>query len=496
MAGHRDDENTLIAALIARHAGSQAPFLIAPDGTVTDYASFYQGVLDMAAWLQSKGVKAGDRVLAQTGKRAETLTLYLATVTAGGVFVPLNIAYTPAELDYFIRDAEPVLFMVDEATKSAATIAQANGVQSASLDDGHEIPSSAFQPVARSGDDLAAILYTSGTTGRSKGAMLTHDNLLSNAQTLAKAWQYTSNDVLLHALPIFHTHGLFVASNVTLATGASMLFLPAFNLDEMARLLPQASTIMGVPTFYSRMLGDDRFSRAGMAHLRLCVSGSAPLLDETHRAFSAQTGHAILERYGMTETNMIASNPYEGDRRPGTVGPPLPGVDVRLGSTDDKGIGGIEVRGPNVTPGYWRNQEKTDESFTEDGFFITGDLGTISEDGYVSIVGRQKDLVISGGYNIYPKEVEIEIDALPGVVESAVFGVPHKDLGEAVAAAVVIEPDAVVTPEVISHALKDRLARFKQPRIVAVVDALPRNTMGKVQKKVLRDSNLLTNQQN
>lgn len=487
MTTDNDGENTLIAALIARHGNSQAPFLIAPDGAVTRYATFYQNVLDMAAWLQNMGVKVGDRVLAQTGKRPETLTLYLATVAAGGVFVPLNIAYTPAELDYFISDAEPVLFMVDESTKSAAVVAQANGVQTASLDDDFNISSSSFVPVPRSGDDLAAILYTSGTTGRSKGAMLTHTNLRSNAQTLAKAWRYTADDVLLHALPIFHTHGLFVATNVTLAAGASMIFLPAFNLDDMVQLLPQASTIMGVPTFYSRMLGDDRFNEASMAHMRLCVSGSAPLLDETHRAFNAQTGHAILERYGMTETNMIASNPYEGDRRPGTVGPALPEVEVRLGSADEKGIGGIEVRGPNVTPGYWRNQEKTDESFTQDGFFITGDLGKISEDGYVSIVGRQKDLVISGGYNIYPKEVEIEIDALPGVVESAVFGVPHKDLGEAVAAAVVVAPDANITAETILEALKDRLARFKQPRSVTLVDALPRNTMGKVQKNVLRE---------
>lgn len=487
MTIEKDGENTLIAALIARHGNSQAPFLIAPDGAVTRYATFYQNVLDMAAWLQNMGVKVGDRVLAQTGKRPETLMLYLATVAAGGVFVPLNTAYTPAELDYFISDAEPVLFMVDESTKSAAVVAQANGVQTASLDDDFNISSSSFVPVPRSGDDLAAILYTSGTTGRSKGAMLTHTNLLSNAQTLAKAWRYTADDVLLHALPIFHTHGLFVATNVTLAAGASMIFLPAFNLDDMVQLLPQASTIMGVPTFYSRMLGDDRFNEASMAHMRLCVSGSAPLLDETHRAFNAQTGHAILERYGMTETNMIASNPYEGDRRPGTVGRALPEVEVRLGSADEKVIGGIEVRGPNVTPGYWRNQEKTDESFTQDGFFITGDLGKISEDGYVSIVGRQKDLVISGGYNIYPKEVEIEIDALPGVVESAVFGVPHKDLGEAVAAAVVVAPDANITAETILEALKDRLARFKQPRSVTLVDALPRNTMGKVQKNVLRE---------
>jgi malonyl-CoA/methylmalonyl-CoA synthetase len=318
--------------------------------------------------------------------------------------------------------------------------------------------------------------------------MLTHTNLLSNAQTLTRAWRYSSEDVLLHALPIFHTHGLFVASNVTLAAGASMIFLPAFDLDDMARMLPKASTIMGVPTFYTRMLGDDRFNRESMAHMRLCVSGSAPLLGETHRAFYAKTGHAILERYGMTETNMITSNPYDGGRRPGTVGPPLADVEVRLGTPDEKGIGGIEVRGPNVTPGYWHNREKTDESFTEDGFFITGDLGTISDDGYVSIVGRQKDLVISGGYNIYPKEVEIQIDSLPGVVESAVYGVPHDDLGEAVAAAVVIEPGSDVTVQTLLEALQDKLARFKQPRVITIVDALPRNTMGKVQKNVLRET--------
>lgn len=486
MAPTETRDNWLIDALIARHANSTAPFLISPEGNITTYADFYQRVLNMASWLKGKGVKAGDKVLAQTSKRPETLALYLATVAAGGVFVPLNIAYTPAELDYFIGDAEPVLFMVDETTQSASVIAEARKVQWATLDEAGKAPTSSFQPVARGNEDLAAILYTSGTTGRSKGAMLTHENLLSNALTLVKTWRYTQDDVLLHALPIFHTHGLFVASNVTLAAGSSMLFLPAFNLDEMARLLPQASTIMGVPTFYTRMLGDDRFSKASMAHMRLCVSGSAPLLDETHRAFHAQTDHAILERYGMTETNMITSNPYDGDRRPGTVGPPLPGVQVRLGNTDDKGIGGIEVRGPNVTPGYWRNEEKTAESFTEDGYFITGDLGSISDDGYISIVGRQKDLVISGGYNIYPKEVEIEIDSLPGVVESAVYGVPHADLGEAVAAAVVVEPNAVVTPDTVTNALKDRLARFKQPRHVTVVDALPRNTMGKVQKNVLR----------
>lgn len=488
MASQQTSQNPLIDALIARHAGSEAPFLVSPSGETTTYAAFYRDVMVMAAALQDKGVKAGDRVLAQTGKRPETLMLYLATVAAGGVFVPLNTAYTSAELDYFIGDAQPALFMMDESTKAAAKVAEAHGVQSASLDDAIAAPSAPFAPVARSGEDLAAILYTSGTTGRSKGAMLTHTNLLSNAQTLTRAWRYSSEDVLLHALPIFHTHGLFVASNVTLAAGASMIFLPAFDLDDMARMLPKASTIMGVPTFYTRMLGDDRFNRESMAHMRLCVSGSAPLLGETHRAFYAKTGHAILERYGMTETNMITSNPYDGGRRPGTVGPPLADVEVRLGTPDEKGIGGIEVRGPNVTPGYWHNREKTDESFTEDGFFITGDLGTISDDGYVSIVGRQKDLVISGGYNIYPKEVEIQIDSLPGVVESAVYGVPHDDLGEAVAAAVVIEPGSDVTVQTLLEALQDKLARFKQPRVITIVDALPRNTMGKVQKNVLRET--------
>jgi malonyl-CoA/methylmalonyl-CoA synthetase len=350
-----------------------------------------------------------------------------------------------------------------------------------------------FADVERAPDDLAAILYTSGTTGRSKGAMLTHQNLASNARTLVESWAFTSKDVLLHALPIFHTHGLFVASNVVLMAGASMLFLPRFDADEVFRLLPRATAMMGVPTFYVRLLSDPRLNREAVAHMRLFVSGSAPLLADTHREFEAKTCHAILERYGMTETNMNTSNPYSGERVPGAVGLPLPGISVRI--TDPESgeplpaneIGMIEVKGPNVFKGYWRMPENTAQEFREDGFFITGDLGKIDERGYVHIVGRGKDLVISGGYNVYPKEVESEIDALPGVIESAVFGVAHPDFGEGVVAAVVAHPEANLTETAIIATIKPRLANYKLPKRVLFVKELPRNTMGKVQKNILRE---------
>ncbi len=349
-------------------------------------------------------------------------------------------------------------------------------------------------PVAREVNDLAAILYTSGTTGRSKGAMLTHGNLISNAKALHECWHFRADDVLLHALPVFHTHGLFVATNVTLLAGASMIFHAGFDLNRIAADLTQASIIMGVPTFYNRMLAGARFRCARLVgHMRLFTSGSAPLAGGNPRGASrVRTGHAILERYGMTETNMITSNPYAGARRAGTVGFPLPGVSVRLANPDDQGIGAIEVRGPNVTPGYWQNPAKTADSHTSDGWFITGDLGQFDDDGYLSIVGREKDLVISGGFNIYPKEVETEIDALPGVIESAVFGLPHPDLGETVAAAVVLEPGTDTTTASILAALADRLARFKIPRDMTLVSELPRNTMGKVQKIELLRTAALT----
>lgn len=349
-----------------------------------------------------------------------------------------------------------------------------------------------FAPEERLGSDLAAILYTSGTTGRSKGAMLTHDNLLSNAQTLADLWRFTALDVLLHALPIFHTHGLFVASNVSLLTGGQMIFLPGFDAGTVVRLLPQATALMGVPTFYTRLLEDARFDHALTAHMRLFVSGSAPLLADTHRQFHARTGQSILERYGMTETNMNTSNPYEGERRAGTVGFPLPGVELRImaegAEVPQGGVGGIEVRGPNVFAGYWQMPEKTREDLRPDGWFITGDLGQIDADGYVQIVGRAKDLVISGGFNIYPIEVELALDDHPDVLESAVIGLPHPDFGEAVFAVLVAQKGKALDPDAVLASLSNRLARFKQPKAAVVLDELPRNTMGKVQKAALRAS--------
>jgi malonyl-CoA/methylmalonyl-CoA synthetase len=397
-----------------------------------------------------------------------------------------------------VEDAEPALFVAAPGREDVVT-----GVPVATLGaDGHSgsllelaaRQSNRFEDVVRGPDDLAAILYTSGTTGRSKGAMLSHENLASNARTLAKLWQFSDRDVLLHALPIYHTHGLFVATNTVLMSGAGMLFLPKPDMDEMFRLMPQATVMMGVPTFYTRLLADARLTTDATRHMRLFVSGSAPLLSETHREWQDRTGHAILERYGMTETNMNTSNPYMGARIAGTVGPPLPGVEIRItdpenGRTLAQGeIGMIEVRGANVFKGYWRMPEKTKAEFRDDGFFITGDLGVIDANGYVAIVGRGKDLVISGGFNVYPKEVETEIDALSGVVESAVIGVAHPDFGEGVTAVVARKNDAPLTEAGVISALKDRLAAYKLPKRVLFVDELPRNAMGKVQKALLRET--------
>ncbi len=481
-------ENTLHAALLS-HQPDGAAFLATPDGAVMTYADLRIHVAQTTGHLQEAGVEPGDRVLCQIAKSPNGLILYLATVAAGAVFVPLNTGYTGAEVDYFLQDADPALLILDASTDAARGVADARNVPVRTPDELCAAGPDAA-PVPRAPDDLAAILYTSGTTGRSKGAMLTHSNLVSNAQALTEGWRFTDRDVLLHALPIFHTHGLFVATNVILCAGASMVFLPVFQIDDLARHLPRCTTMMGVPTFYTRMLTDPRFTKEALAHMRLIISGSAPLLAESHRDFEAKTGHAILERYGMTETNMITSNPYDGDRRAGTVGHPLPGVSMRIADADTDGIGGIEVRGPNVTAGYWRNPEKTAETFTADGWFITGDLGQLDADGYLSIVGRQKDLVISGGFNIYPKEVEVQIDDLPGVLESAVYGVPHPDLGEAVAAAVVLTAPGAMDEAAILAGLSDKLARFKIPRAIRILPELPRNTMGKVQKNKLREDAL------
>ncbi|MDJ1159113.1 malonyl-CoA synthase [Chelatococcus sp. SYSU_G07232] len=493
----------LFSALSARMPEPGRTFIEKADGSVITYGDLVDGTARLANALAARGVAPGDRVAVQVEKSPEAVMLYLACTRAGAVFLPLNTAYTLAELDYFIGDAEPALVVCDPARREGIeAVAARYGARVDTLDAagrGSLTALAATQParfadVARGPDDLAAILYTSGTTGRSKGAMLSHDNLLSNALTLTDCWRFTRDDVLLHALPIFHTHGLFVATNVVLAAGAGMIFLPRFDADEIMRLMPRATAMMGVPTFYVRLLQHPGLTPETTRHMRLFVSGSAPLLADTHREWRARTGHAILERYGMTETNMNTSNPYDGERVAGTVGFPLPGVSLRVvdpetGAALPQGeIGMIEVKGPNVFKGYWRNPEKTRAEFRPDGFFITGDLGRIDERGYVHIVGRGKDLIITGGYNVYPKEVESEIDALPGVEESAVIGVAHPDFGEGVTAVVVPAKGATVDAAAIVRALEGRLARFKQPKKVIVVPELPRNTMGKVQKNVLRDT--------
>jgi malonyl-CoA/methylmalonyl-CoA synthetase len=477
-------------------------FIKTADGRVVTYGDLFMGSARYANALRAAGVAFGDRVAVQVEKSPEAILLYLACLRLGAVYLPLNTAYTLAELAYFVEDAEPSVVVaaperageIGERLTGVKPLTLGTDGTTGSLTDLAKDQAVDFADVQCTSDDLAAILYTSGTTGRSKGAMLSHGNLGSNAATLRDAWRFTAGDVLLHALPIFHTHGLFVATNVTLMAGGSMIFLPKLDADQIFRFLPEATAMMGVPTFYVRLLQDARLSREATAHIRLFVSGSAPLLAETHDEWRKRTGHAVLERYGMTETNMNTSNPYDGERVPGSVGPALPGVDVRItdpetGAAMPRGeIGMIEVRGPNVFKGYWRMPEKTAAEFRPDGFFITGDLGIIDDKGYVSILGRGKDLVISGGFNVYPKEVETEIDALAGVDESAVFGVPHADFGEGVTAVVTLKPGASLTEGDVQKALAERLAKYKQPKRVIFIDALPRNTMGKVQKNVLRET--------
>ncbi len=491
--------NMLYDALFAGLARREGPLLLLSNGAHLTGATFHELLARAALALRAAGVAKGDRVAVQITKSPQALAIYGACVAIGAIFLPLNTAYTPAEVDYFLGNATPRLFVCDPSTATGLMpVAAASGTSLMTLDGAGQgsfaeamaAQRDAFTPTVCGPDDLAAILYTSGTTGRSKGAMLTHWNLLSNAQTLADLWHFTGQDVLLHALPIFHTHGLFVASNVSLLSGGQMIFLPGFDLQDILRLMPRASVMMGVPTFDTRLLSDVRFTRALTAQMRLFVSGSAPLLAETHRAFHARTGHRILERYGMTETNMNTSNPYEGERRAGTVGFALPGVELRLtvdGAKVGQGeVGVIEVRGPNLFQGYWQMPEKTAEDLRPDGWFITGDLGQFDADGYVQIVGRAKDLIITGGYNVYPKEVELLLDALPGVGESAVIGLPHPDFGEAVFAVLVAQPGVTLDPAEVLAAIAGRLARFKQPKAAVVVDDLPRNTMGKVQKNILR----------
>lgn len=491
----------------SRIPSSDKTLIETADGAAISYGDMLARSARLAGALAAFGVTPGDRIAAQVEKSPENLMLFLATMRVGAVYLPLNTAYTAAELDYFIGDAEPTLVVCDPAKRAGlAAVAAARNAVLATLDAtgrGSLMEAAAGQPeafadVARQEDDLAAILYTSGTTGRSKGAMLSHRNLGSNADVLRAYWRFDENDLLLHALPLYHVHGLFTASLTLMLAGGTMLFLPKFDADEIVRLLPRATAMMGVPTYYTRLLQHPGFTRDLCVHMRLFTSGSAPLLAETHRAFSERAGHAILERYGMTETGMNTSNPYAGDRIAGTVGFPLPGVSLRIADAEtgrvlpQGEIGVIEVKGPNVFSGYWRMPEKTAAEFRPDGFFITGDVGKIDERGYVHIVGRAKDLIISGGFNVYPKEVESEIDALPGVVESAVIGCPHPDFGEGVAAVVVAEKGeagAALTEAAVIAALAGRLAKFKLPKRVLFVPELPRNTMGKVQKNLLRETN-------
>jgi len=483
---------------------TNALFIETPDGKRFTYGDMLAHSARLASTLVSLGISPGERVAVQVEKSAQALMLYLACVRAGAVYLPLNTGYTLAELEYFLGDAEPALVVCTpaaskEITALAKRLDKNMRVETLDNQGGGSLMAlankqrSEFANVARAADDLITILYTSGTTGRPKGAMITHDNLRSNALALRDAWHYSPQDKLIHALPIFHTHGLFVATNVTLLSGASLILLPQFDVDAVLHHMRTATVLMGVPTFYVRLARHAGLTRQAVSHMRLFISGSAPLLTETHQSFAEKTGHAILERYGMSETNMNTSNPYQGERVAGTVGLPLPGVALRItepesGKPLPQGeTGMVEVKGKNVFKGYWRMPEKTAAEFRSDGFFITGDLGFIDNRGYLHIVGRGKDLVISGGYNIYPKEVETEIDALAGVEESAVIGVPHPDFGEGVTAIVVCNPGATLDESAVLTALKERLARYKQPKRVIFVEELPRNTMGKVQKNVLRD---------
>ena len=503
-AGRRTDGNANLYALLTANfpADRDACCIETHDGREYSWGEVERASARIANLLASLKLPEGARVAVQVEKSPEALLLYLATLRAGFVYLPLNTAYQEAEVDYFIGNAEPALVVCSPASVDwIGAVAQRHGVRhvltlgedgTGTLTEAASGQGDAFDTVARAPDDLAAILYTSGTTGRSKGAMLSHANLASNARVLQQYWRWRPGDVLLHALPIFHVHGLFVASHGALLNGSRMIWLAKFDPREVVRHLPRATVFMGVPTMYVRLLDEPAFDAEAAANVRLFISGSAPLLPDTFRQFEARTGQRILERYGMSETVMLTSNPYDGNRVAGTVGLPLPGVEVRVVDENGKpcaveAIGAIQVRGPNVFSGYWRMPEKTREEFTEDGFFRTGDMGKWDANGYVSIVGRGKDLIITGGYNVYPKEIESYIDELPGVFESAVVGVPHRDFGEAVTAVVVPKKGEKVDAAAVIAALKGRIANFKVPKQVHVVPELPRNQMGKVQKNLLRD---------
>jgi malonyl-CoA/methylmalonyl-CoA synthetase len=500
MSGNFHDALDAVAA-----TRGEAPCWFVPGRGEWSHAAVRRGVAQQAQALRDAGVQPGDRVLVQAEKSPEFLLLYLGCLRAGAVFVPLNTAYTEAELRHFALDSQPRLVICEPARAArVGAVAAAAGASLRTLDaagigtwmdavaaaarsDAAPLPATPRGPA-----DLAAIVYTSGTTGRSKGAMLTHGNLESNARALLELWRFGADDVLLHALPIYHVHGLFIATHCALLAGATTLLLPRFDAAAVLELMPRATVLMGVPTYYTRLLEDARLDRERARGIRVFICGSAPLLPATFEEFARRTGHRILERYGMSEAGMITSNPYDGERLPGSVGFALPGVQLRVAGPDGAelprgAVGVLEIRGPNLFRGYWRMPEKTAEEFRADGFFITGDVATMDAAGRVAIVGRARDLVISGGFNIYPKEIELEIDALPGVVESAVIGVPHPDLGEGVVAVIATQPGAALAEREVLAALRDRLAKFKQPKRVYFVADLPRNAMGKVQKARLRE---------
>jgi malonyl-CoA/methylmalonyl-CoA synthetase len=481
-------------------AGASAVAFEAVDGTpLLSFAALGAAVASFANALEALGVRPGDRVSVQVDKSLGAVALYLAVLKTGAVLNPLNTAYTPAEVEYFIADAVPALVVTSsEKTASLEPIARRHGSAHATLDGlsaGSLAGEAARRPphhatCARRPDDLAGLLYTSGTTGRPKGAMLSHGNLLSNATTLHRVWAFAPDDVLLHALPVFHVHGLYVALNTAFLGANRIIWLEGFDTVDVLRALPRATIFMGIPTYYTRLLADERFDHAACQRIRLLISGSAPLLPETHAAVFERTGQEILERYGMTETGMIASNPVAGPRMAGSVGFALPGVDVRIADSDGRllppgEIGVLEVRGPNVFSGYWRRERSRGEDFRTDGYFITGDIGTMDAEGRITLLGRAKDVIISGGLNVYPREVEQALDSIDGITEAAVIGVPHPDFGEAVIA--IVTGDSGMPEEAaIIAALRVGLAKFKLPKRIIPIEEMPRNAMGKVQKGELR----------
>ena len=492
--------NFYAAVAAAIDSGREPIFLETDDGRTYTRADLARESARFACMMVEAGAVRGDRVAVQVDKSPASLFLYLGCLRAGLVYLPLNTAYQRGELSYFLEDAQPKVVvcrpqsfeLMREISTRHAEVFTLDEEGRGSVADAAAALSGEFETVDSAPDDLAAIIYTSGTTGRSKGAMVTHRNVLSNARVLVDYWGFSDRDVLLHALPVFHIHGLFVANHCALLSGAKLLWHRKFDAKRVLRDLARATVMMGVPTFYTRLLAEHGFDREACRSVRLFISGSAPLQLETFKEFQTRTGQSILERYGMSEAGMICSNPLEGERRGGSVGFPLPGVSVRVADDHDRPlprgeVGGIQIKGENVFSGYWRLPEKTREEFTEDGYFRTGDVGTFDADGYVSIVGRAKDLIISGGYNVYPKEIELALDALPGVTESAVIGIPHPDFGEAVAAVVVARKGAKLDPAALIAELKKNFANYKVPKQVYLVEDLPRNAMGKVQKALLRE---------